>query len=482
MLIVRQLKLIISVSFILFVLGCSDNRPIKYSGFDDLTMGSETLYLYENGDFSIEIGLGYHDGTYIIRQDSIFLTYKKPSTLPSQFILEKEQFRAINHSRKITIPRIDKFRGKVGADPLSPPKEMVQKVKPVKQFKKYYYVSSIEGAPYFSSPNGELIGRFLLNQGLLAIEKTNVFTEQIDSNSTKHEWLGLQYNSDTVYILDKHLSTDYTYLDIDLYDGISYNANRPNLKHGFVNLTNAPIVKEIPLPKIPNKQLGKHIIPLSKTYRDQFLKRTGIKESDFIFTTSKSFKIQVKNLPLIASLNHYRLEDEYVSEGDYEIGFELDQKYDTKGMTYIYIGTENVFKINSSPKPIVWEEVKENLFPLEIRKPDTTASIYSFNFEHWTYYLRNQKENQYRQLVVVDTNSQAIVFNKSYNSSESTHLPPIKVKGKLEPQRSFQKTGYFLKGKPPVILGIKYVAYSCEVIEFIEQSEPPIVIRCDNRD
>ncbi|MDW7695939.1 hypothetical protein R9C00_25705 [Flammeovirgaceae bacterium SG7u.111] len=76
------------------ILSCQNKKEIKYAGFDDLAIGSETINLYQNGDFSIEIGLGYHKGTYSIDKDTILLIYNNESGLPKKFLLNEDKFES----------------------------------------------------------------------------------------------------------------------------------------------------------------------------------------------------------------------------------------------------------------------------------------------------------------------------------------------------------------------------------------------------
>lgn len=90
---------------ILLVVSCQEHRKIKYSGFNDLVVGSETLNLYENGEFDIEIGLGHNIGNYNIENDTIYLIYNETVNLPQKFILREDKFESINFKREITIRR-----------------------------------------------------------------------------------------------------------------------------------------------------------------------------------------------------------------------------------------------------------------------------------------------------------------------------------------------------------------------------------------
>ena len=99
-----EIPLFLSICMLLGLTAC-ETRQIKYSGFDDLVLGSETIYLYENGEFEIELGLGFHDGTYILKNDTILLRYDKPTGLPQKFLLLEDKFEAVDSRQSISIKR-----------------------------------------------------------------------------------------------------------------------------------------------------------------------------------------------------------------------------------------------------------------------------------------------------------------------------------------------------------------------------------------
>lgn len=62
------------LSATLLLNGC-ESRTLQYSAFEDLVVGSYTVRLFTNGECEVEMGLGYHDGRYTIRGNTIRLTY-----------------------------------------------------------------------------------------------------------------------------------------------------------------------------------------------------------------------------------------------------------------------------------------------------------------------------------------------------------------------------------------------------------------------
>ncbi len=73
---------------LLLVTGC-ESRALRYSAFEDLTVGSYTIRLFTNGECEVEMGLGYHDGRYTIQKDTVCITYQEGrlSGMPTRLLL-----------------------------------------------------------------------------------------------------------------------------------------------------------------------------------------------------------------------------------------------------------------------------------------------------------------------------------------------------------------------------------------------------------
>jgi len=63
-------------TFLLLTSACN-SRARQYAAFGDLTFGSYTVNFYTNGEFEIEMGMGYHEGHYALRGDTIRLAYQE---------------------------------------------------------------------------------------------------------------------------------------------------------------------------------------------------------------------------------------------------------------------------------------------------------------------------------------------------------------------------------------------------------------------
>ena len=77
-----------SLLFIALVSACH-TRTIRYAAFDDLVVGSYTVNLYTNGECEVEMGFGYHSGRYILKVDTVSITYQEGhlQEMPTQFVL-----------------------------------------------------------------------------------------------------------------------------------------------------------------------------------------------------------------------------------------------------------------------------------------------------------------------------------------------------------------------------------------------------------
>jgi len=70
-----------------------DSRKIVHSGFNDLLVGSQSIILYDDKTFYIEMGAGGVAGNYQIEQDIIQLKYfDKPSENWPDIMLIRENY------------------------------------------------------------------------------------------------------------------------------------------------------------------------------------------------------------------------------------------------------------------------------------------------------------------------------------------------------------------------------------------------------
>ncbi|GAA4425053.1 hypothetical protein GCM10023188_05630 [Pontibacter saemangeumensis] len=86
------MKLLIQIGLI-FILTSCENREVKYSGLDDLMVGTQQVVLYDNGEFNLELGLGSAEGIYEIKKDTVFLSYSdKPENWPDKLLMTDNYF------------------------------------------------------------------------------------------------------------------------------------------------------------------------------------------------------------------------------------------------------------------------------------------------------------------------------------------------------------------------------------------------------
>src|SRR5690606_28178861 len=80
------------------------------------------------------------------------------------------------------------------------------------------FVSANSGLNYRDIPNGRILDKFPLNTQLKVIDSTKIF-EQIEDNGkiVKGEWLGVEKDNDTVYVISSFLSDFYNYSDIKIF-------------------------------------------------------------------------------------------------------------------------------------------------------------------------------------------------------------------------------------------------------------------------
>ena len=102
-------KSIFLITLFFMSLTSCETRSVKYSAANDLVVGVQQVVLYENGEFSLELGLGGTEGTYTILNDTISLNYlKKPENWPDQILISDRFLETIStaeHRKPIRIKR-----------------------------------------------------------------------------------------------------------------------------------------------------------------------------------------------------------------------------------------------------------------------------------------------------------------------------------------------------------------------------------------
>ncbi|UZN06465.1 hypothetical protein M5D10_11625 [Leptospira santarosai] len=290
----------------------------------------------------------------------------------------------------------------------------------------------------------------------------------------------------------------------------------------FVSLSDKYPVYDYPdwfaIPKLKNrKKKDLQYLILGRKYRARFLSKTKISENDTVFIydyfTETIATFPVKNLNAVACLSPYMSDMDDAppySQQDYMIGFEIDKKllknFKNKSFEYenslIYIGKQNPFQ-KGRIKSILWKNIdpkKLSTFKIKV-KYATKLSGYSFGKAYQfdsaplRYYLQDLFEYDdlgrpafilgqpnCRRLIVINTKTKEMIFEKFYCVHEEPSLVPLNVVGHAKDWRSkTQWTGEIFKDRSPVIFGFLFVRFGCPSIDFLERSESYVRIHCDNR-
>ncbi len=242
-------------------------------------------------------------------------------------------------------------------------------------------------------------------------------------------------------------------------------------------------------------------VQLNGIYRQRCLKATGISEHDVVhiydYAKDKLLRFYVKGLKVVAVLNNYtRTDYEYMSQNEYMIGLEINPAYlEGFGRYYshvlVSIGKTNPFT-KGQMKPISWEKADPNQFPKNVTLPKSDSRLknfergetYQFKMNGMTYFIQNMGENgsRYaRHLVVVNSMTKTILFEKIYQGSEGAGPAMLNRVENKDKTYFSQFTGQLFKNQPPVIFGFMYQSFGCPRISFIEKDKSPIYIHCDNR-
>jgi len=85
-----------------------DKRKIILSGFNDLVIGSQSLILYDDNSFYLELGAGGMEGKYLIQQDTIRLKYfDEPKTnWPETILIKPDYFVGLDSKNNNKILKI----------------------------------------------------------------------------------------------------------------------------------------------------------------------------------------------------------------------------------------------------------------------------------------------------------------------------------------------------------------------------------------
>ena len=294
----------------------------------------------------------------------------------------------------------------------------------------------------------------------------------------------------------------YTVYPVELFDKTKLVFVSISDRYAF---NDHPDSLNIPAKAFKGKKAGEapHI-PLQGIYRQRLLAGIGAKESDSLFVYNydkdvlKVYPISI--LKTSAVINAYSSEDEDVEQYYYQIGFELPLSVFDKSGDYnnlVYIGTENIFA-EGQVKPIYWADTGSKNLPThhckhqaEIDKlKSKNSSVFEATQNGFHYYLQDGTYDLHingytdlsvRHLLILDAQDK-VVTDLYIEQSEGSSLAPLNQFSDT-PDKTYlsQYSGKLFKNKPPIILGLEYVSFGCETIEFLSQDEPSLYINCDNR-
>ena len=261
------------------------------------------------------------------------------------------------------------------------------------------------------------------------------------------------------------------------------------------------------LAAVPDELLGyvddpdRRYALLNEEYRNRFFNKMNISETDRVFIYDYGadilFEFRVKDVDLVAVLSRYVWKDDMpYPDHYYQIGFEfstdvltgMDENYSN---VLLYIGDKNPF-IRGGLEPMKWEEIDQDLFPSFAQSSRDSAwqaemdrgATYKCQLKSMEVFiqdLNSVKSLRGRNLVVIDSENGDLIYQTTLYDGESSSSAPLNFTNPNYGDYIYQWVGYLFKHKPTVAFGFQSVSFGCPAIYFLDQSEPPIYIRCDNR-
>lgn len=251
------------------------------------------------------------------------------------------------------------------------------------------------------------------------------------------------------------------------------------------------------IPSLKGKNEGNaKYLKLESKFKKRFLSKTKIADSDklFLYDYSKDILLTfpIKSLNTVACLNEYGAAWPFKQE-DYRYGFEINDKLAPLNNDYnnvlIAISKENPFA-KGEIKNINWKKIAVKNLPTILIKEKKLAEINQFIktkkpklgqlFEHktteYSCYLQEYNDTKGKNLVakhvtIVNENTKKIALQKFFIESEGVTFAPL----------TNQWIGKLFVNSVPVLFGFQNFSLGCPEIFYLDQSEKPIIINCDNR-
>ncbi len=297
--------------------------------------------------------------------------------------------------------------------------------------------------------------------------------------------------------------------NLDIYRLTTYASNNGN-EFGFVSLTDGfPFSEHPDSLVIANEHLGNldldvvddNLHELDSANRKRFLSRLNIKESDklFLYHLIKDtiYTLKVSDLALVAHLTPYEPQLP-IPDYDYYIGLKIkenqlsmEEVFDY-GNNFVAIGQSCPFQTGEL-EPIIWKKMVTENFPLFHKVKNLPSDldgfqvqdIYEYNLGSLTYYMMNyaNKNNaEIRHLIVVDSLTNQLVYNKLFLVEGDHDLTPLATSFSEDKSAyQYQWTGKLFKNKSSIIYNVVEPWFGCKRIYFVDEEELPIRISCDNR-
>ncbi len=176
-----------------------------------------------------------------------------------------------------------------------------------------------------------------------------------------------------------------------------------------------------------------------------------------------------------------------------DIGFKLtavnlEKMGDFYWNAFAYIGPSNPFQTGTI-HPMVWKQTEKAVFPKNVEIPSQTPSIVQLSAgevfecvtEDYTYLVQDLIDStssriRGRHLVVFESESDTLIFNKVFFNTESKSLTPLTGEGE-----NIQWTGQPFQHKPLMVYGFVWVSFGCPAIDFIGLENQSVEILCNNR-
>ena len=232
---------------------------------------------------------------------------------------------------------------------------------------------------------------------------------------------------------------------------------------------------------------------LKKQFRDQFLQKTKISETDnlyfYDYAIDKLILLKVSDLNVVAVPDIYISKNDWpFSQHDYMIGFEINKKsllgfVPYYSNTLVSIGQKNPF-ITGHLTRIKWDSIDSTSFPSEAILDKTTryfkeneykiGQCYSSKSNNLDYYVQDLVNDKWlfaKRLIVLGTKSKELVYETMYYSSEGSSF--------ASPDN--QWTGLLFKNMPAVIFGFTWQSFSCQAFDVLAPEATSIPINCDCR-